>query len=228
MGDRKDLPKITPQEKPTLFNREAGGWGVVGNIVGGVAGSFSGNAATKTMVQYAGTAAGALYGGLKGKARQQKEQVEGRVVKKPTVWNSGFWGGAVVSSLVIAPIAHFNSKTIEAAAAAGHASPLLAGVGLGLFTLGLAAPIYGSLHRKKSMQRDLEQAKALQANQQAQAQGMGQDVTVGQVQEQPLSYKNSVSPAEAAALAEKQAEKSSSHVAAMEAAQAQQPAAARV
>ena len=222
MGERKDLPKIIPQEKPTIFNREAGGWGIAGGMVGDVAGSFTRNAATKSVLVYAGTAAGALYGGLKGKARQQKEQVEGRVVKKPTVWNGGIWNGLFVAGLVCIPFASIFEKAAQGAI---NSIPLLTAVS----SLVVVAPIVGSVMRKNSMKRDLKQAEALRDEQQAKGQGIAQEITAGQGQEQPLSYKNSVSPAEAAALAEKQAEKSQAHVAAMEAAQAhaQQPAAAR-
>src|SRR6478736_1706894 len=37
MADRYDLPKIKPDKQPSYFNREAGGWGLLGGFAAAVA-----------------------------------------------------------------------------------------------------------------------------------------------------------------------------------------------
>lgn len=206
MGERHDLPKITPDEKPSLFNTEAAYWGLVGSVVGGL-GSYigRGSVAVRIAVDLAFTGAGALYGGIQGKARQEREQNAGRVVKTPGFWNSGILSGFFVSGLIQAPLTYytmFKEMTPKAYGRALTAS--------GIITLG--GMITGSIMRKNSLQRDFDKAVAIRDAHTAQAQQMlatsiaQQQVPAAPTMDEPPSFKNSVTPDEAALLMEKQAQ----------------------
>ncbi len=208
MSNRTDLPRITPDKAPTLFNREAGGWAYLGGTVAAVATvpyvlkeSFKavrrGETRIKNQLPVLGTVFGAqiiggLYGAMKGKARQEREMVEGRVVKDPTIWNSGFFGGAMLGGVAILPLTLLLN--------AGKISPLM--YNLISIPIGLGACIKGMSNRKQDMQHDFERSTALRQ----------QEIDVAKMRLETLestiahsgSYKDSVSSEEAALLAAKQ------------------------
>jgi hypothetical protein len=206
MGERHDLPKIKPDEKPSLFNTEAAYWGLLGSVVGGI-GSYigRGSVAVRIAVDLAFTGAGFLYGGTQGMARQEREQNSGRVVKTPGFWNSGILSGFFVSNLIQAPLTyyvHFKEMTPKAYGRALTAS--------GIITLG--GMIAGSIMRKDSLQRDFDKAVAIRDANHAKTQQLleaaiaQQHAPTAPTMDETLSFKNSVTPDEAALLMEKQAQ----------------------
>lgn len=206
MGERHDLPKIKPDEAPTLLNREAGEWGFVGGFLGTFAASvIKGGAAVKIAVDLAITGAAALYGGMQGKARQEREAAQGRVVKTPTYWNGGIWGGLFVSGLIQAPVTYYSQFK-------GFTEKKLFGrlaIISGVVTLG--SIVAGSVLRKESMQRDFDKSIAIRDANHAKTNELLQAVAASQQAPtmpgaDEVSYKNNVTPDEAAALLEKQAQ----------------------
>lgn len=191
MADRYDLPKIKPEEKPTLLNGEAGNWGMAGSLVGfiggGIAQKLTGNTVLGSSVIWGTTALGTAFGALKGKARMEREAVEGKTVKNPTLLNRGFFTGAFVGWLVSVPVFFLARGNLKLA---GALSTGIQGIGM----------VAGMVMRKNSMQRDFDKATQLQQAK--------QDVSLSQARVQEMepavSYKNSVSKDEAAALAQKQ------------------------
>lgn len=209
MNDRPDLPRIHPDEPVSFFNREAGGWGLLGNTLGGVAAAVSligqniKNAqkgipvAPETMVKslpliisitLGATAIGTIFGGLKGMDRQKREKEEGRVVKTPTGWNSGIWGGWLGGILLAIPVRMAHIHGVIGAKAAFITGAVLE----------IGGMIVGSNLRKSSMERDFNKAIA-QRNQEIgalkeQTKMLEQTVAPGK------NYKNSVSAEESQAL----------------------------
>lgn len=219
MGDRTDLPKIKPDKQPSFFNREAGGWGLLGGITASVVGIFAvGGKMFKDMAKLsasnglteeaasnlrkkntplllgilgAGYATGIVFGGLKGLDRQKKEQQEGRVVKQPTIWNSGIFSGWLIGALVNIPV--------NLALQAVKAPNLL--IKLTVPATWIGGMVIGSNQRKASMQRDFDQATAQRHEE---ISGLKQQVRALEQTVAPASYKDSVTPAESAALTAKQ------------------------
>ena len=210
MGIRADLPKIKSDEQPSFFNREAGMWGEVGSILGGLASLVIPNRAVKYGVVATVAGAGVVLGGLQGLSRQKEEAINGRVVKDPSYWNSGILSGSLVAGLITMPFGYFLAKP----------EALLSGSTTALATVGLATAawlggvIAGSVMRKNSMQRDFDKAVELQNQEKARAKELLESVAKGKGHEMDApvpSYKNSVTPDEAAALAEKQKSADHSH-----------------
>ncbi len=120
MSDRTDLPKIKLDQPPTIFNAEAGNFGLATSATAALIGAIKvdprslkkaidqGKSTTqlealtikkigelKSLAWYvlAAGAVGALVGGLIGKSQQEKEQTQGRTVKTPGYLNLGILGG---------------------------------------------------------------------------------------------------------------------------------------
>jgi hypothetical protein len=187
MSERHELPKIKPTEAPSLFNHEAGKWGMLGALITAIpayVAQVKGSPKLAAAIAAVGWAGGALYGAVTGKEQQEKEMTQGRVVKDPGYWNKGILSGLAATVLVGAPF-RLAGGTLPFGGA-----------------MALAAMITGSVMRKNSLQKDYDQSLAIHEQQQAQmagAQGHGKG-------HQP-SYTNSVSPSEAATLAERQGAK---------------------
>lgn len=213
MGERNDLPKIKPEKQPTIFNHEAGKWGFLTSIVASIAlvpammkemGKTLGQGLslkeeTKIfeqsprlrnlgLVAIGAEILGALFGGFQEKQKQEKEQVDGRVVKTPGYWNKGILSGLFVSSL------------ISSVAVYGFKKPISGAVGT-LISLGGA--VVGSVMRKNELQRDFDQATAQQAKQQEENTALLHMLANNQLAHAPVTYKNSVAPDEALALEQK-------------------------
>lgn len=199
MGDRPDLPRIKPDKAPSYFNREAGGWGYLGGFIGSTIATISilgKKVDYKSINKTLGIAlgiqtVGLVFGAIKGHARQEKEMTEGRVVKSPTIWNSGYFSGATIGALVLLPISLAN-----------HFGKMKLPMSMVALATEFGAGTLGMYKRKESMQQDFDKAMGLRQQE------------IGAVKEKlhvlertttmPTSYKNSVSAAEAEALAEKQ------------------------
>jgi hypothetical protein len=204
MADRPDLPRIKPAQQPTYFNREAGGWAFLGSFVGTLVGlaasakeitrTNGASGKTKFFAIALGTEAiAAVFGAIKGKTRQEREQVEGRVVKDPTYLNSGFFSGAIVGGLITFPI----DLLLEKAKVSRSVTGTIGQIGLwGGGALGLKI-------RKDSQQHDYDQAIGLRQ----QEIGVMKDKLHKMertVQPHPASFKDSVSADESALLEAKQ------------------------
>lgn len=181
MTAHHDLPRIRPEKEPTELNGKAieSAWigGYIGAAVYWLAGLFNTpvtqNRGGTIFMAAVGAVVGAIIGGREGKQQQEQEQIEGRVVKTPGFWNRGLYLGALVGDGV-------NSLVN---AVRGHDLSRNGGT---FYTLVAASGIVGSVIRHNQLQRDFDKAAALQAVQQ---------------QLPVISYKDSVSPQEAAALA---------------------------
>ncbi len=185
MSDRTDLPKIKPQEQPSLLNHEIGKWGFWGALAAAVPAGFAnlaGRARLGFGISAAGTLVGALYGSFTGKAQQEKEQQTGRVVKDPGYWNKGILTGMAVDTLIRAPLAAFGRPLPNFIA----------------WPLYVALPVIGSIMRNNSLQRDFDAAVEVRNQQQALQQAKLQQVA--RQQAPAAGYTNSVSAAEAAEL----------------------------
>lgn len=200
MAERYDLPKIKPDKQPSLFNVEAGNWAFVANLVGSLGGKVAGmrEGATGFLV-LAATAAGALFGGMQGKARQEKEMVEGRTVKDPTYFNGGIAGGALLGSLASIPLVLITRK--------------LAMSSLGLVVGGIA----GSVMRKNDLQHDFDRAVAIRKHEINTLREKANALEQTTKQPSPLSFMNSVTPDETKTLEARQ-DRPKEHVAAVDAA----------
>ncbi|MFZ4124455.1 MAG: hypothetical protein ACOYJ2_00085 [Rickettsiales bacterium] len=174
MAKQEQLPKIKPQEKPSLLNHGTGQgtfWGYWGGIIAALVGFKDVTKALKDLgtkdvdavakeltknkahlkllgVTAAGMAIGAAIGGLLGKKQQEEEQTEGRVVKKPTSWNIGVLSGLGASIPVALGVKYLTRK-----------------LGAGVFivdalgsAIGITGMVVGSSMRKKEMERDYNQA----------------------------------------------------------------------
>lgn len=198
MSTRTDLPKIKPDDQPSIFNHEAGEWGIYGgllSIIPSVIAYMSGcRESVIRGIGIAGTVGGALYGGLKGKAQQEKEAVEGRVVKDPGYWNKGLLSGWLISGLIQAPF-HLMNK-----------SSTLVG-----FLLTATTMTIGSISRKNSLQHDFDKAVALRDGEQAQLKQMVHSVAKEREPHHQPGFKDTVSADEAARL-EQQQQPTASHV----------------
>lgn len=179
MGERHDLPKIKPTEQPSMFNHDMGVGAWLGNVVGwGVllTAATRGRPALGVGLGIAAPIIGGLWGGLSGKAKQEREQIEGRVVKEPGYWNKGILTGLVLGGM----LAIF--------------APLLGGI------LSIGGAVTGSIIRKNSLQKDFDLAVAIRDQQQMQVMATAQGLGKGPQH----SYMNSVTPTESATLAQKQ------------------------
>ncbi len=177
MADRYDLPRIPVTDKPTIFNREAGGWGLLGSMIG-------------SMIPFGsliGAAVGIAYGGSKGMRRMERELVEGRAVKDPTYWNSGVWSGWLIGILLVMPVLLLSFVT----------GGLLIGVALAAPLIGA---VIGSNIRYNSMKQDIGMAVALRNQEHNLAKEAALEHEMGRA---PTVYKDSVSREEAAALEQK-------------------------
>lgn len=247
MGERHDLPKIKPDQQPTIFNAEAGNMGFAGtaiaSLIGGVRLGSRGTTRDairdfkssteieaiaakelgfmkKLSLAIVGAGAlGALVGGLIDKSKQEKEQVEGRTVKTPGYLNIGIFGGLFAGAMLqYGYIASALSlKNIDTKAVQSYISSLKENRPSGgkYYMFALAPVVFatlGSIMRKNSLQRDFDKAVAIRDAHTAQAQQMlaasiaQQQVPAAPTMDEPQSFKNSVTPDEAALLMEKQAQ----------------------
>jgi hypothetical protein len=147
MADRPDLPKIKPDETPSIFNHEMGSWAFNGNFLGFLA-SLALPIKYRTGTILAGTALGGLWGGIKGKEQQEKEAIEGRVVKTPGYMNIGIISGWVAGTMLALPVQMLMRNNTSAVNNLG-----LLGA-LGGMTI-------GSISRKNSLQHDFDKAVAM-------------------------------------------------------------------
>ena len=150
------------------------------------------------------TAVGTLVGGFLGKSRQEKEQIEGRIANTPTYFNTGIIGGLVASDTLIHA---YNAVKKSSESLVGTTGKI------GWVSLALPAALAtaGSIWRKNSLQRDFDKAVAIRdANHAKTRQLIEAAVASTQAPTAPaadeVSFKNSVTPEEAAALLEKQAQ----------------------
>jgi hypothetical protein len=165
MSTPPDLPRIKPQEQPSLLNFGLGTgafWGGIIGSLGSLVAAFSvkGKSEIVRAVPIVGTVVGAVIGAFIGKAHQEKEQVEGREVKAPSSWNKGIISGWGVSSLLTAPVGYFLSKktlsTIDHAPIKSLATSFTASLLITATWIG--SMIIGSNMRKKEMERDYNQS----------------------------------------------------------------------
>jgi hypothetical protein len=207
MSERYELPKIKPAEAPSLFNHEAGKWGLLGALItaipAGVA-KVSSGPRLAAAVAAVGWVGGALYGAVNGKEQQEKEMTQGRVVKDPGYWNKGILSGLTATVLLGLPFSM-----------AGKALPLTG-------AMGLAAMITGSIMRKNSLQKDFDQSLAIHEQQQAH---IAQAMMMGKGKQQ--NYMNTVTPTESATLAQQFAAQNNHTQAVIQQAAAPEAAAAR-
>ncbi len=184
MGERSDLPRIKPEKEPSYFNHTAGLYGDIAQTAGYVA---DGVVKTKYW-QPISLVLGAAIGGVIGKAKQEREAVEGRIVKTPSIWNVGIFTGSAVASALVLPV----SLTLQ--------QP----TGLAALLLG-AAPIVGSavgmVVRKKELQKDFDKAMSIRNQELAELKMLKKQQAKAL---EPEGYKNTVTPEEAALLADKQ------------------------
>lgn len=212
MGERHDLPKIKPDEKPSIINHGAAdgaGWGALIGTFAGVAafarkgGVFLEQAVVQkkgAALGVAGAILGAILGGVSDKSKLENELTAGRVVKSPDYVNKGILSGlgiGIAYNVTNTALGKPGSTLIPS-----KFSPLV----------GLGAMITGSIMRKNSLQRDFDKAVAIRDAHTAQAQQMlaasiaQQQVPAAPTMDEPPSFKNSVTPDEAALLMEKQAQ----------------------
>lgn len=200
MGERHDLPKIKPDEPPSIINYEAGVGAFWGNLAGAIA-SFSTPAKYRIATLLGGTAIGAIWGGLNGKSKQESEAISGKVVKTPSNWNSGIAGGMMTGWAIHTPLRHLFKKGVDSKA--GLAIAVFAEIG---------GATIGSIMRKESMQRDFDKAIAIRdanhvkTRQLIEAAVASTQAPTTPAADEPASFKNSVTPEETAALLEKQAQ----------------------
>ena len=124
MSDRTDLPKIKPAAEPSIFNHDAGKWGIIGGLLS-IPISIAMTVSTKASEAFKNGVRASCLRGCKikycslplersswawfgaeflAKKKQEKEQTEGRVVKTPGYWNKGILSGMLVSSLIQLPL----------------------------------------------------------------------------------------------------------------------------
>lgn len=198
MGTRTDLPKIKPDEQPSIVNGEAAGWGLLGGFVGSMAASIIGKGTQGIgLANSAGLAIGGILGGLKGKSRLEHEQQEGRVVKTPGYWNRGIINGLFAGFLVHVPLVTLVKN-----------GNLSRGWAMASAWGTIGAMITGSIWRKNSLQHDFDKSVAIRDSNQAKVNQLLNEAAklTPPVADEPASYKNSVTPDEVTALLEKQAQ----------------------
>ncbi|MBN8543997.1 MAG: hypothetical protein J0M34_07020 [Alphaproteobacteria bacterium] len=157
MAKQEQLPKIKPQEKPSLLNHGAGQgafWGGIAGYLATIPMMLSGKVRTAITASFAVSALGAVVGGFLGKSKQEQEQVEGREVKKPTSWNTGIITGLAVVSPITFGISFVNIPK----AMAGKVGIVGSLLGLTSLATTITGMVIGSGMRKKEMQRDYNQA----------------------------------------------------------------------
>lgn len=195
MGERHDLPKIKPDEAPSIINYQAGEGAFWGNLVGSII-SLTAPAKYRIANILGGTAIGAIWGGLNGKSKQESEAISGKIVKTPSYWNSGLAAGSMAGWAIHTPLRYLfktglTSKTKIAIAALSE----------------IGGATIGSIMRKDSLQRDFDKAVAIRDSNQAKInQLLNEAAKLTPPAADEVSFKNSVTPEEAAALLEKQAQ----------------------
>ncbi|MBX9725668.1 MAG: hypothetical protein K2X09_00245, partial [Rickettsiales bacterium] len=200
MGERTDLPKIKPDEPPSIINYQAGEGAFWGNLAGSII-SLTAPAKYRIANILGGTAIGAIWGGLNGKSKQESEAISGKIVKTPSYWNSGLAAGSMAGWAIHTPLRYLfktglTSKTKITLAAISE----------------VGGAVVGSILRKDSLQRDFDKAVAIRdANHDKTRQLIEAAVASTQAPTAPAtdeaaSFKNSVTPEEATALLEKQAQ----------------------
>lgn len=215
MGERHDLPKIKPDEKPSLLNIEAANFGFGASIVATLVASISEKGSNRidpfrfnqktSRLVLAATAAGALIGGLIGKSRQEKEQVSGKTVSTPSYFNEGIFAGWLASDTLAYAYDAVKTESKSLANISNKSLMLLFALPAGLMTL-------GSIMRKNSLQRDFDKAVAIRDANHAKTQQLLEAAIANQnnpplrEEEAVASFKNSVTPDESALLMEKQAQ----------------------
>lgn len=226
MSTRTDLPKVKHEQAPSVFNHEAGKWGFISGMLAGI-GVFSnamiagtkqaiksrGMMTEEEIIKHVGSSyktgivvvaaaevGGALIGGLKEKNNQEQAVTDGRVVKTPGYWNKGILSGLLASSLVQAPFSYSDmSEMAKTGKAATRSSLWLA--------VPLIGAIIGSIMRRSELQRDFDKAVAIREEEMDTLKAKVAAHEAKHEEHAPVSYKDSVSPEEAEALAEKQQKK---------------------
>lgn len=241
MADRTDLPKIKPDAEPSIINHKAGVYGLLGSMGSSLALASLNNRATVKIVEQdipefekllnitsstkkfailgvVGGLIGALIGGNSEKKKQEVDQQQGRVVKDPGYFNKGLVSGTYFSTLINAPIIISKLRAEDILFRKIRITKLNAAIAV-------VGMVTGSILRKNSLQHDFDQSIAIRDGKQAETQDLlhqaANQLGTG------ASFKNSVTPDEAAVLADKQDQKSS-HAAAHEAAHVQRNETARV
>lgn len=116
MTYRTDLPRIKPDKEPSLVNEDMFASAALGGALGGLFQLVLGgkNRATQIFVYAAFILTGGILGGLSGKAKQEREQVQGRIVEHPGFFNQGIVSGAILADSatdIVDIIKDNNSKT---------------------------------------------------------------------------------------------------------------------
>lgn len=155
MALRRDLPTIPQQQEPTIWNGEMAKWGYI---------SLSGaelattvllprtDIASQFALNHGAMAIGGLLGGQHGKERMAEQQITGKIVRDPTIWNTSFFTNSLLVSVPASALStalFINGQSIRGATIA-----IVGGIG------SIGAGIAGGFAKKERMQDEFNQAMA--------------------------------------------------------------------
>jgi len=181
--------RLKTNKKPTIFNKDMLYYGLLTPFAAVLVSAFLpesvGAFAVSGIAHYGAMAVGGLLGGLIGKRRIGKENVEGKEVKSPSVFNKKLVIGGLLASNLFG-LAVTAVELIAGASAATMGAPLL----LATLAGGLAALVtgayFGGQSGKKEMEREYEEAKKQYIVEQ-----IGQNISpeIGQAVEYTMEHK---------------------------------------